>query len=84
MEYTRLDALIDVMFTTAKDVESSVDSEKPSVDEDNDDNEDRPSWEFTDPALMAEKRDRIISAFAQQHKVKFYSEKSHFVLECRS
>jgi hypothetical protein len=49
MEYTRLDALIDVMFTAAKDVESTVDSEKQP---DNQAEDARSSWEFTDPTLM--------------------------------
>jgi hypothetical protein len=67
MEYTRLDALIDVMFTAAKDVESAVDSEKQPDSEDEDE---RSSWEFTNPALMQEKRERIINAFAKRHGVK--------------
>jgi hypothetical protein len=64
MEYTRLDSLIDVMFTAAKDVENTVDAEKQPIDEDT---EERSNWEFTDPALMQEKRNQIISAFAKQH-----------------
>jgi hypothetical protein len=64
MEYTRLDSLIDVMFTAAKDVESTVDAEKQPSDEDTDE---RSSREFTDPALMQDKRNQIISAFAKQN-----------------
>lgn len=67
MEYTRLDSLIDVMFTAAKDVESTVDAEKQPSDEDTDE---KSSWEFTDPALMQDKRDQIINAFAKQYSVK--------------
>lgn len=67
MEYTRLDALIDVMFTAARDVESAVDSEKQP---DSEDEEERSSWEFTNPALMQEKRERIINVFGKQHGVK--------------
>ena len=64
MEYTRLDSLIDVMFTAAKDVESTVDAEKQPSDEDTDE---RSSWEFTNPALMQDKRNQIINAFAKRH-----------------
>lgn len=67
LEYTRLDALIDVMFTTARDVESAVDSEKQTG---SDDLGERSNWEFTNPALMQEKRVLIINAFAKQHNVK--------------
>jgi hypothetical protein len=64
MEYTRLDSLIDVMFTAAKDVESAVDAEQQPSDEDSDE---RSTWEFTDPSLVQDKRIQIISAFAKQH-----------------
>ena len=64
MEYTRLDSLIDVMFTAAKDVESTVDAEKQPSDEDTDE---RSSWEFTNPALMQDKRNQIMNAFAKRH-----------------
>lgn len=67
MEYTRLDSLIDVMFTAAKDVETSIDSEKqPGAEDDNEGS----SWEFTDPTLMQEKREQIINAFSRNHGVK--------------
>ncbi len=67
MEYTRLDTLIDVMFTAARDVESAVDAEKQPSSEDE---SDRSGRDFTDPVLMQEKRDRIINSFARQHNVK--------------
>lgn len=67
MEYTRLDLLIDVMFTAAKDVENTVDAEKQPGDDETDE---RSNWQFTDPALMQEKRNQIINAFAKQHGVK--------------
>ncbi len=67
LEYTRLDALIDVMFTTARDVESVVDSEKQA---ESTDAGERSNWEFTDPTLMQEKRILIINAFAKRYNVK--------------
>jgi hypothetical protein len=66
MEYTRLDGLIDVMFTAAKDVESAVDSEQPTEDEDTQ----RSGWEFTDRTIMQEKRAVIINTFAQERDFK--------------
>ena len=59
-EYTRLDGLIDVLFTAAKDVETSVDGNALS---DGDDGQDS-NFEFTDPKLMQAKRDQIVTAFA--------------------
>lgn len=66
MEYTRLDTLIDVMFTAAKDIESTVDAESQPADEGE---EERSSWEFTDPTLIQEKREQIIKDFARQHRI---------------
>jgi hypothetical protein len=61
MEYTRLDALVDVMFTTAKDVEAAADSDKPAAAAEIDDGE--PSgWEFTAPDVIQANREAIISA----------------------
>lgn len=62
MEYTRLDALIDVMFTTAKDVEGTIDADKQPGGEDE---KEGSGWVFTDPSLMQEKRELIVSAFAR-------------------
>lgn len=68
MEYTRLDALVDVMFTTAKDVESVVESETPPVPEDN---EEASNSDFTDPALLEEKRQEVLATFGKQRHTKF-------------
>ena len=63
VEYTRLDLLIDVMFTAAKDVENSVDAEQqPSEDAVEGDAE----WVFTDPTLLAAKRDKIVAALGKE------------------
>src|SRR5215813_444552 len=59
-EYTRLDALIDIIFTAAKDVEGVVEEEKQSKQ-----TEDEGSgWEFTDRGLLDSKRSDVIWAFA--------------------
>src|ERR1043165_2402931 len=64
-EYTRLDALIDIIFTAAKDVEAGVEEvEQPKETE-----EESSGWEFTDRTLLDSKRAEIISAFASQEQV---------------
>ncbi len=69
LEYTRLDTLIDVMFTAAKDVESTVDTENFGNIENNIDTENIPdvkahrqvgNWQFTDRELIKEKRNQIV------------------------
>lgn len=67
MEYTRLDDLIDVMFTTAKDVESAIESVIQTAPEDP---EEESGWEFTDPALLEEKRQAILGNFSKLHQLK--------------
>jgi hypothetical protein len=65
MEYTRLDGMIDVMFTAAKDVESAS-----AVDADDNDplqaqaaqRKQKGSWDFTDSQLLQGKRDQIVAA----------------------
>jgi hypothetical protein len=67
-EYTRLDDLIDIMFTTAKDVEGGAEPEteiEPST-------LDQPAakvkgvWQLTDAALLQAKRESIIGALGQR------------------
>ncbi len=69
MEYTRLDAMIDVMFTTAKDVEGAsalVENgiEKPPQTDRSDEKE-RGIWQFTDSRLLQDKRDQIVAALGR-------------------
>jgi hypothetical protein len=64
VEYTRLDGLVDVMFTAAKDVEATVESENPLQDESEDPLPTGAAWEFTSPALLQSKRDEILAALA--------------------
>jgi hypothetical protein len=72
MEYTRLDEMIDVMFTTAKDVESAVEAEAGEVAGDTSnleipkDEAKKGVWKFTDAALLQDKRENIISALSQR------------------
>jgi hypothetical protein len=77
MEFTRLDALVDVMFATAKDVETAIldtPSEKPESGAPSISPETTvgPSgWEFTDTAILDQKRADIIDALAKKLQTKF-------------
>lgn len=66
MEYTRLDALVDVMFTTAKDVESVVEAEPETGDDTDTLPKSKGTWEFTDSQLLQQKREAIITAVAEK------------------
>src|SRR3954454_7568365 len=77
-EYTRLDEMVDVMFTTAKDVEQAISSETlkeeepPESELDNIDNiavKQKGIWQFTDSSLLQEKRDVIVSALAKRENI---------------
>lgn len=61
VEYTRLDALADAMFTTAREVEAAVDSETPAATIGAGDAEGS-GWEFTPPDVIQANRDAIIRA----------------------
>lgn len=67
MEYTRLDPMIDVMFTTAKDVDQAKQIGQPEEDEETQEGADQDSgakgvWQFTDSMLLQQKRDIVIAA----------------------
>ena len=72
MEYTRLDAMIDVMFTTAKDVENPV-AVSPAEEEEQEAPEpEEPSpsgWQFTDAALLRAKREEIMASLGRREGV---------------
>jgi hypothetical protein len=78
MEYTRLDQMIDVMFTTAKDVEiaaaveATAESEEPgetiSLTKTSSATS-KGTWEFTDAALLQEKRELIVDALNRREGV---------------
>jgi hypothetical protein len=69
LEYTRLDRLVDVMFTAATDVEPLVVDAGPAIDQAvHEKTEDRAGgiWEFTDAALLQQKRDQIIAVLSKR------------------
>ena len=68
MEYTRPDELIDVMFTTAVDIEGAIISHEDDDTEGKNVSTEAESgskgvWEFTDSNLLQAKREKIIKAF---------------------
>lgn len=66
-EYTRLDNLIDVLFTATQDVESSAKNEIESPESSNEVNENSGNrWDFTPQEIIQSKRLSIISSFEQQ------------------
>ena len=73
MEYTRLDQMVDVMFTTAKDVENAagaeVGTEEGAGEVESEPDKSKSTWEFTDAALLQGKRDDIISALGTREGV---------------
>lgn len=73
MEYTRLDQMVDVMFTTAKDVETAagaeVGTEESPGEAESEPGRPKSTWEFTDAALLQAKRDEIISALGAKESV---------------
>jgi hypothetical protein len=79
MEYTRLDQMIDVMFTTAKDVEQTTVTADVEESEDEAEAEagamplaatlpkaEKGTWQFTDSGLLQEKRTEIVAALGKQ------------------
>jgi hypothetical protein len=77
MEFTRLDSLVDVMFTTVTDVEAGIienatEKVETTVVGVNKDTFTTPSgWEFTDATLLDEKRSKVIDALARKIGTKF-------------
>jgi hypothetical protein len=68
MEFTRLDSLVDVMFTTATDVESGiVEAAIEKIETPESPTETVPSgWQFTDAAVLDNKRNEIIDAMSRK------------------
>jgi hypothetical protein len=70
MEYTRLDGMIDVMFTTATDVEQSSQVIEPDADEavttESSKERAKGTWEFTDSKLLQSKREEVIAAISKR------------------
>ncbi|HKD46481.1 MAG TPA: hypothetical protein VKB67_02225, partial [Rhizomicrobium sp.] len=77
MEYTRLDDMVDVVFTTATEVEnatdnlvsSNFDTEQPRTPEE----KIKGIWQFTDSVLLQEKRAEIIRAVERRHETNLIS-----------
>lgn len=69
-EYTRLDEMVDVMFTTTKDVENAIETEALKGDDVVQDNaspdKEKGVWEFTDSGLLQAKRDEIAAALSKR------------------
>jgi hypothetical protein len=67
-EYTRLDNIIDVMFTAAKDVEASAESERnfERADGVSDSNHRGIAQEHTSPEVLSELRHSIVDAFGKR------------------
>jgi len=71
MEYTRLDNMVDVMFTAATDVETVLaenvsDKELSESSESALSDDTKSGWQFTDFAVLDEKRAQIVDAVAEK------------------
>jgi hypothetical protein len=80
MEYTRLDHIIDVMFTTATDVEAVLNTEEDALNVDMTQDKSvtsegldpseplssKGTWEFTDSRLLQGKREEILQSVSQK------------------
>ena len=68
-EYTRLDRLIDTMFTAATDIEVMVESELPGENDDSQDTAgaraEKGVWQFTASNLLNDKRELMIAAVSR-------------------
>jgi hypothetical protein len=80
-EYTRLDGMIDVMFTAAKDVEEGAVETASGEDETVADEQSaekaapaKVGYDFTDSASLQRKRDEIVRALETQHGVNLSKE----------
>ena len=70
MEYTRLDGLIDVIFTTAQDVETAVEPQLDLDIEDTGVTKEKSKWDFTETGLIDKKRDEILAEVSRIHGIK--------------
>ena len=86
-EYTRLDGLIDVLFTAAKDVEVTVSIDQPApTDSDDGDDGAGSGWRFTDPGTLNQVRQQVLEALGKREGINFvkrsralYSDVSHSI-----
>lgn len=76
MEFTRLDEMVDVMFTTVSDIEMATEEiatdEKlePAPSEENEGIKAKGEWQFTDSTLLQAQREKIIAAVENKIGVK--------------
>ncbi|MEO7222082.1 MAG: hypothetical protein ABIY37_06375 [Devosia sp.] len=88
VEYTRLDRLVDVMFTTASDVEPdlvsipteprpAVSSPIPRIEATSTDADS--TYEFTDAALLQAKRDQIVAAVSRKLGTRSFAILAHSI-----
>jgi hypothetical protein len=90
MEYTRLDKMIDVMFTAAKDVEAATVNADSSSHPDSDEltlaptaqKKEKGVWEFTNSALLQKKRDQIVGSIRSARGRFLYQKEPRYVLGC--
>jgi len=70
MEFTRLDKMVDVMFTAAKAVETAAGAELAGEDgppqAESEPDKPKGAWEFTDSKLLQAKRDQIVVALGNR------------------
>jgi hypothetical protein len=74
LEYTRLDALVDVVFTTTQDVETAVSAETGTPLESESQEQTgaaERAWEFTPSAVIQDIRERIVASLGHQLGVRF-------------
>ncbi len=72
IEYTRLDDLVDVMFTATQDVETAVASETGEPeDSETDATKEKGTWEFTPSDILQAKRESIVESLGNQVGVHF-------------
>jgi hypothetical protein len=74
MEYTKLDDMIEVMFATAKDVETAAEADISVPDESDDDGarestHPKGTWQFTDSSIIQAKREMILAAVGKREGV---------------
>jgi hypothetical protein len=75
MEYTRLDEMVDVMFTTATDVEAAMaenvtEEQEEGIPAVEAENESKGVWQFTDSGLLQAKREQIIAGVEKAFQTK--------------
>lgn len=80
LEYTRLDQLVDVVFTTTQAVETAVsaDSTNPIESEEREESESSSGgWEFTPSAMIQSIRDKILLALGRGLELSFVKSREH-------